>query len=145
MLFHSCARHLTQGYPKSTLYNMAIVTVENVRKYLPKPDATAKGHMNEIRQNIRSTQPAAVEPIPESDMVQEDKCNFIYAAIMETNQIYTDFTGRFPTNSLIRNKYILILYDYDSNSVLLTPMKTEVIKTCYALLTCSFSPSQSMV
>jgi hypothetical protein len=31
------------------------VTVENVRKYLPKSDATAKGHMNQIRQNIRST------------------------------------------------------------------------------------------
>jgi phosphoribosyl-AMP cyclohydrolase len=29
------------------------VTVENVRKYLPKSDATAKCHMNQIRQNIR--------------------------------------------------------------------------------------------
>jgi hypothetical protein len=33
------------------------VTVTNVRKYLFKSDATAKGHMNQIRQNIRSTQP----------------------------------------------------------------------------------------
>jgi hypothetical protein len=32
------------------------VTVENVRKYLGKYDATAKGHLNQIRQNIRSTQ-----------------------------------------------------------------------------------------
>jgi hypothetical protein len=63
------------------------VTVEHVRKYLPKYDATAKGHMNQILQNIRSTRPDVVEPTPESDMVQEDKCNFIYAAIMETNQI----------------------------------------------------------
>jgi hypothetical protein len=29
------------------------VTLEKVRKYLPKSDATAKGHMNQIRQNIR--------------------------------------------------------------------------------------------
>jgi hypothetical protein len=63
------------------------VTVENVRNYLPKSDATAKGHMNQIRQNIRSTQPAIAETNPESDMVQEDKCNFIYVTIMETNQI----------------------------------------------------------
>jgi hypothetical protein len=101
------------------------VTVENVRNYLPKSDATAKGHMNQIRQNIRSTQPAVVEPTPESDMVQEDKCNFIYSAIMETNQIYTDLTGRFPTTSLSGNKYILILYDYDSNIVLSAPMKNR--------------------
>jgi hypothetical protein len=46
------------------------VTVENVCKYLPKSDATAKGHMNQIRQSIRSTQPAVVEPTPESYMVQ---------------------------------------------------------------------------
>jgi hypothetical protein len=58
-------------------------------------------------------------------MVQEDKCNYIYAAIMETNQIYTGITGRFPTTSLSGNKYILILYDYDSNSVLSAPMKNR--------------------
>jgi hypothetical protein len=104
------------------------VTVENVRKYLPKSDATAKGHMNQIRQNIPSTQPAIAEPTPESEMVQEDKCNFIYAAIMETNQIDTDLTGRFHTTSLSGNKYILILYDYDRNSVLSDPKKNRGIK-----------------
>jgi hypothetical protein len=99
--------------------------VEDVRKYLPKSDATAKVHMNQILQNIRSTQPAVVEHTPELDMVQEDKCNFMYAVIMETNQIYTDLTGRFPTTSLSGNKYILILYDYDSNSFLQDPMKNR--------------------
>jgi hypothetical protein len=96
---------------------------ENVRKYLPKSDATAKGPMNHISQNIRSTQPAIAEPNPESDMVKEDKFNFIYATIMETNQICKDLIGRFPTTSLRGNKYILILYDYESNIILSAPMK----------------------
>jgi hypothetical protein len=121
------------------------ITVANVRKYLPKSDATAKGHMNQTRQNTRSSQPAGVEPTPESDMVQEDKCNFIYAEIMDTNQIYTDLTGRFPTTYLSGNKYILIIYYYDSNSVLSAPMKTEVTKTWYALVTYSFNPLSSVV
>jgi hypothetical protein len=99
------------------------VTVENVRKYIPKSDAIVKGHMNNIRQNIWSIKPAAGEPTPESELVQEDKYNLVYAAIMGTNQIYTDLTGRFPTTSLSGNKYILILYDYDSNSLLSAPMK----------------------
>jgi hypothetical protein len=81
--------------------------------------------MNQIHQNIRSIQPVVVEPIPESDMVQEDKCNYMYAAIMDINQIYTDLTGRFPTTSLSGNRYILILYDYESNSVLSAPMKNR--------------------
>jgi hypothetical protein len=101
------------------------ITVENVRKYLQKSDATAKVHMNQIYQNIRSTRPAVVELTPESDMVQEDKCNYMYAAVMEINQIYTDLTGRFPTTSLSGNKYILILYDYDINSVLSSPIKNR--------------------
>jgi hypothetical protein len=42
------------------------MTVENVRKYLPRSDAMVKGHMNQIRQHIRSTQPAVAEPTPES-------------------------------------------------------------------------------
>jgi hypothetical protein len=109
------------------------VTVENVRKYLPKSDAMVKGHMNQIRQHIGSTQTAVAEPTPELELVQEDKCNFIYAAIMETNQIYTYLTGRFPTTSLSGNKYILILY-YCSYA------KTEVTRKCYAHLTYSFSP-----
>jgi hypothetical protein len=101
------------------------VTVENVRKYLSKYDATSKGHINQIRQNIRSTQPALDQTAHEPYMVQEDKCNFMYAAVMETKQIYTDLIGRFPTTSLSGNKYILILYDYDSNSVLSAPMKAR--------------------
>jgi hypothetical protein len=101
------------------------VTVDNVRKYLFKYDATAKGHMNQIRQNIRSTQPVVEQPAPETDMIQEDKCHYIYASILETNQIYSDLTGRFPTTSLSGNKYTLILYDYDSNSVLSAPMKNR--------------------
>jgi hypothetical protein len=58
-------------------------------------------------------------------MVQEEKCNFIYAAIMDTNQIYTDLTGRFPTTSLSGNKYILILHDYYSNITPSAPMKNR--------------------
>jgi hypothetical protein len=101
------------------------VTVENVRKYLPKSDAMVKGHMNQISQNIWTTQPSVADPTPYSELVQEDRCNFVYAAIMETYQIYTYITGRFPTTSFSGNKYILILYDYDINIVLSSPMKNR--------------------
>jgi hypothetical protein len=44
---------------------------------------------------------------------------------METGQIYTDLTGRFPTASHSGNTYILVLYHYDSNSVLSEPIKNR--------------------
>jgi hypothetical protein len=81
--------------------------------------------MNQIRQNIRSTQPVVEIMAPETDMTQGYKCHYMYATTLETNQIYSDLTGRFPTTSLSGNKYILILYDYDRNSVLSTPMKNR--------------------
>jgi hypothetical protein len=99
------------------------LTVDNVPN--PKSDTLVKGHMNQIHQHIRSTQTTVTEPTTESEMVQEDKCNFIYAAIMEISKIYTDLTGRFPTTSLSGNNYILILYDYDSNIFLCSPMKNR--------------------
>jgi hypothetical protein len=49
------------------------LTVDNVIKYLPKSDAMVKGHINQIIQHIRSTQPSVMEPTPEFEMVQEDK------------------------------------------------------------------------
>jgi hypothetical protein len=101
------------------------VTVENVQKYLEKSDATAKGHLNQIRQNIRSTQQVVVVTAPETDMVQEDKCHYLYATTLETNQIYSDLTGRFPTTLLSGNKCMIILYDYDSNRILSAPMKNK--------------------
>jgi hypothetical protein len=101
------------------------VTVDNVCKYLFKSDATAKGHMHQIRQNIHSTQPVVEKTAPEPDMIQEDKCHYIYATPIETNQIYSYLTGRFPTTSLSGNKYILILYDYDNNSFLSAPMRNR--------------------
>jgi hypothetical protein len=38
--------------------------VDNMRKYLKKYDAMVKGHMNQIRQHIRSIQTAVKEPMP---------------------------------------------------------------------------------
>jgi hypothetical protein len=46
-------------------------------------------------------------------------------AIETTGQIYTDQTGRFPTTSSRGNKYIMILYDYDSNDILAEPLKAK--------------------
>jgi hypothetical protein len=58
-------------------------------------------------------------------MVQEEKCRYVYAAIMKIGQIYTYLTGGFPKRSHSGNKNILVLYDYDSNIVLTAPMKSR--------------------
>ena len=39
--------------------------------------------------------------------------------------IYTDLSGKFPVTSLSGNKYVLLLYHYDSNAILVKPLKNR--------------------
>ena len=50
--------------------------------------------------------------------------NQLFANIIDTQQrISTDLTGRFPVTSNWVNEYLFVLYEYDSNSILVCPMK----------------------
>jgi hypothetical protein len=40
-------------------------------------------------------------------------------------QIYSNQTGRFPVTSSRGNRYIMIVYDYDSTAILAEPIKNR--------------------
>ena len=109
------------------------LTAELVRKHLPKSVATEKGHLRQQRQGLRSTQTNVTPtPIPNpmfSTTADEDpkvRTNWVYMKpIQMTGQIYSDQTGRFPVTSSRGNKYIMIVYDYDSNAILSEPLKSR--------------------
>jgi hypothetical protein len=95
-----------------------------VEKHLSKSTATTKGHLNQQRKNARTTQIKTTNAgSHESDIDHGIKNQFVYAATIDAGQIYTDQTGRFPVVSSKGNKYIMILYDYDSNAILAQPIK----------------------
>jgi hypothetical protein len=58
----------------------------------------------------------------------DDEDDFFPAAVVEVGQIYTDLKGHFPTTSLSDKKYILVLNDYDSNTIKTTHMKKRGYK-----------------
>jgi hypothetical protein len=50
----------------------------------------------------------------------------VYAAIHDIDgHTHTDLTGRFPKTSSRGYKYILVLYDYNGNSIQAEPMKNR--------------------
>jgi hypothetical protein len=53
------------------------------------------------------------------------KTNCIYAATIDTGQIYTDQSGRSPLMYSKGNKYIMVLYEYDGNAILAEPVKNR--------------------
>jgi hypothetical protein len=106
----------------------------SVEKYLSKSTSTAKGHLNQQRQNARTTKIKDAQLLDsDTDLDHVIKTQYVYAATIDAGQIYTDQTGRFPVVSSKGNKYIMVLYDYDSNAILATPIKDrtapELLKT----------------
>ena len=113
---------------------------------MPHTPATAKGHMHQIRQGIKSTKaPAAPLPLIPEATVQEDfhptdnpteRTHACYASTIPivTGKTYSDQTGRFLIPSSRGNNYLFILYDYDSNIILAEPIpdrKGPTIKAAF--------------
>jgi hypothetical protein len=125
--------HGAAGFPVPSTWAAAVdaghyttwpgLTAALINKHLPKSEATIKGHMQQQRQNIRSTQPKAA---PTDATTPDAKCQFVYAAIVDaTGRIDTDLTGRFPVTASSGNKYIFLLYDYDSSAIIVEAISSR--------------------
>jgi hypothetical protein len=77
------------------------LTEDAINNHLKLMPATAMGHINQKRQNIRSTSKAVTITSDLEDTTVKpagtgDKTHFVYAAVIDQGQLYTDLTGRFP-------------------------------------------------
>jgi hypothetical protein len=79
------------------------------------------GHMNQKRQNIRSTSKKEVtsdsEDVSVTPVGTGEKTNLVYAVVIDQGQLYTDLTSRFPVRSSKGNWYVMIVYSYDCNYI----------------------------
>jgi hypothetical protein len=104
------------------------LTEQGVEKNLSKSTATVKGHLKQQQMYARSTQPKK-EPKcnmeSESNLDDGIKTHCINAAIVDAGKIYTDQTGRFPVISSKVNVYIMVLYEYNGNSIMAEPIKNN--------------------
>jgi hypothetical protein len=114
------------------------LTEHAVEKHLSKSTSTTKGHLNQQRQNSRTTKIKDTKVIiTEPDLDHGIKTQFVYAATIDAGQIYTNQTGRFPVVASKGNRNIMILYYYDSNAILTQPIKDrtapELLKAFQAM------------
>jgi hypothetical protein len=117
-MFQSCQINMDHGNQKWTFHIMAGINRTRCST------STTKGHLNQQRQNARTTKIKDAKVIvTEPDLDHGIKTQFVYAATIDAGQIYTDQTGRFTVVSSKGNRYIMILYDYDSNAILAQPIK----------------------
>ena len=120
---HTWTKAIDAGY----LATWPGLTSELVRKHLPKLLATAKGHMKQDRQNIRSTKiSVATAPLVlPSQHAPPSQSHQVFVETVElTGKVSTDKTGRFPVTSCCSSKYFMVLYDHDSNAIIPGPIKS---------------------
>jgi hypothetical protein len=111
-------------------------TVQEVRKYLPKSTATAMGHLDQQRKNLRSTKRKHKasnmedqDGINDLNLAIENATNTSYANLIEvsnpSHKSYSDLMGRFPVHSSQGNIDVLVLYLYDANVILVELLKNR--------------------
>jgi hypothetical protein len=94
-----------------------------INKHLKLTLATALGHMNQWRKNIRSTSKAPIGIQPPLDTDLRTNTHLVYVVVVDQGQLYTDLTGKFPVRSSKGNSYVMVCYIYDCNYVKVIPMK----------------------
>ena len=133
---HQCAfsptpRTWIQVVKKGHFKTWPGVTVNAIQQYLPKSEATTMGHLDQQRKNTQSTKSqeddheTMTSPSPLEKGLQTQA---MYAATIcynaPTGKLYTDLTGQFPVQSSRGHKYVLVAYNFDSNSIHVKPLKS---------------------
>jgi hypothetical protein len=122
-LFSPTKSAMLQAVKDGHLITWPGLTEDAINKKLKLTPATAMGHMNQRRQNLRSTSktPIADQPTPDTDL--GTNTHLVYAFVVDQGQFYTDLTGKFPVRSSKGNSYVMVCYVYDCNYVKVIPIK----------------------
>ena len=127
---HSCAFSpaldtFTKAIKNGNFISWPGINDIDFKKFLINTPAIAKGHLDQERQGLQSTQDEINDYFPPP----EDKKTYHVAIKIEPfkpkETAYSDLTGRFPHLSSRGNQYVLVVYDYDSNGILATPLKSR--------------------
>ncbi len=151
-LFSPALSTLDVALQRDLLPHFPGLSRETLRRHPPVSIAMTKGHMDQIRQNIRSTKRPGILSLPPTGVndstVFDDafpasepdanRSHHCFAGIIQpTGQTYSDQTGRFPALSSTGNNYLFVMYDYDSNCIFAEPIasrKASDILTAFKLV-----------
>jgi hypothetical protein len=98
---------------------------EAINKHLKLTTDTVMVHLNQRRQNIRSTSKAPIEKQKPPDTDLGTNTHLVYAVVVDQGQLYTDLTGKFPIRSSKENSYVMVCYIYECNYIKVVPMKSR--------------------
>jgi hypothetical protein len=105
---------LLQAVKNGHLVTWPGLTEKAINKHVKLTPATTMGHMNQRRQNIRSTSKTPItsdiEDITTTTTNSGTKTHLVYAVLVDQGQLYTYLTGTFPVRSSKGNWYVMVCY-----------------------------------
>jgi hypothetical protein len=114
-LFSPPKSALLQAVKNGHLVTWLGLTEDAIHKHLKLTPATVMGHMNQRRQNIRSTSKPQIADVPTTDTNLGTKTHLVYAVLVDQGQLYMELMGKFPVRSSKGNSYVMVCYVYDCN------------------------------
>jgi hypothetical protein len=127
-MFSFTKSSLIHAFKKGHLATWPGLTEDVINKYLKLTPATTMGHMNQKRQNIRSTNKKGKSESEDEDITPQasgEKTHLVFAVVLDQGQIYTDLTGDFPVRSSKGNNVLMICYSYDATYIRPIAMKSK--------------------
>jgi hypothetical protein len=125
----SCTKSgIIHAFKKGHLATWTGLTEDAINKYLKLTPATTMGHMNQKRQNIRSTNKKVTSESEDKDIIPQglgERNHLVFAVVLDEGQIYTDLTGNFPARSSKGNNVLMVCYSYDANYIRPITMKSK--------------------
>ena len=98
------------------------LTSKLITKHLPPSVNNSLGHLRQKYQNTRSTKKIEV---PIQPPILHQKTNNAFLSFQPTNTIFSDQTGAFPIISIQGYRYIMLVYIYGINAILMRCLKTK--------------------
>ena len=141
--------HLTLGAPTLSTFMKALnkgyinppgVNADMVRKNPPNTTATAKGHLNLIRQGLQSTKEEDSKQLEDeeerkftfpSKIYNKEKfivCTFKVFNTAELQKMHVDLAGKFPYPSSRSKQYWAIFYSEEANYIHIELLATRTTK-----------------
>ena len=97
----------------------------SVKRLLSETMATAKGHLDQEQQHLQTTKHTTHDDDAFPPTTPPTIKAYNTFTLLKNTTAYTDLTGRFPIQSTQGNNYILLTYNYDSNCILVAPLKNK--------------------
>jgi hypothetical protein len=95
-LFSPTKAAMLQAVKDGHLITWPGLTEDAINKHLKLTPATAMGHLNQRRQNIRSTSKAPTEKQQQPNTELGTNTHIVYTVVVDQGQLYTDLTGKCP-------------------------------------------------